>query len=43
MNHHFARFRSPEDAFAEKNGEVDPEPAVGLMLQWLKKRIADSG
>ena len=40
MNHHFARYRSPEDAFAEKNGEVDPEPAVSVMLEWLGRIFA---
>lgn len=37
MNHHFTRYRTPEDAYAEKNGEVDPEPAVSVMLEWLRK------
>jgi pimeloyl-ACP methyl ester carboxylesterase len=40
MNHHFALFRSPEDSFAEKNGEVNPEPAVSVMVAWLEKIFA---
>jgi pimeloyl-ACP methyl ester carboxylesterase len=40
MNHHFAQYRSPEDAYAEKNGEVNPEPAVSVMLAWLGKVLA---
>jgi len=37
MNHHFAQFASAEAAFAEKDGRVNPEPAVEVMLAWLKK------
>jgi pimeloyl-ACP methyl ester carboxylesterase len=37
MNHHFAEFTSPEAAFAEKDGKVNPEPAVNVMLTWLQK------
>jgi pimeloyl-ACP methyl ester carboxylesterase len=40
MNHHFAQYRSPENAYAEKNGEVNPEPAVSVMLAWLGKVFA---
>ena len=37
MNHHFAEFTSAEAAFAEKDGKVNPEPAVNVMLTWLQK------
>jgi pimeloyl-ACP methyl ester carboxylesterase len=40
MNHHFALFRSAEESFAEENGEVNPEPAVSVMLGWLEKVFA---
>ena len=36
MNHHFEVYADAADAFLEKNGRVDPEPAVTPMLQWLK-------
>lgn len=42
MNHHFAEYASPEAAFAEKDGRVNPEPAVGVMLAWLGKIFARS-
>lgn len=37
MNHHFATFPSAEDAFRERNGTVNAEPAVKVMLEWLRK------
>ncbi len=37
MNHHFAEFATAEAAFAEKEGRVNPEPAVKIMLAWLEK------
>lgn len=37
MNHHFAQFPNATAAFAEKDGEVNPEPAVSVMLAWLAK------
>jgi hypothetical protein len=37
MNHHFARFPEATAAYAEKNGEVNPAPAVDVMLAWLRK------
>jgi pimeloyl-ACP methyl ester carboxylesterase len=40
MNHHFAQYPSASAAFAEKDGQVNPEPAVGVMLDWLKKTVA---
>lgn len=40
MNHHFAEFTSAEAAFAEKEGRVNPEPAVEVMLAWLGKIFA---
>jgi hypothetical protein len=33
----FAEFTSAEAAFAEKEGRVNPEPAVNVMLAWLEK------
>ena len=36
MNHHFDTFPNAADAFAERNGTVNPEPAVKAMLDWLK-------
>ena len=37
MNHHFTLFTTAEDAFAERNGTVNPDPAVDVMLSWLKQ------
>jgi pimeloyl-ACP methyl ester carboxylesterase len=37
MNHHFAQYPNAAAAFAEKQGQVNAEPAVGAMLEWLKK------
>ena len=37
MNHHFAQFPGASAAFAEKEGQVNPEPAVSVMLAWLEK------
>jgi pimeloyl-ACP methyl ester carboxylesterase len=42
MNHHFAEFSSAEAAFAEKTGQVNPEPAVTVMLAWLEKTFRPS-
>jgi hypothetical protein len=42
MNHHFAEFTSAEAAFAEKEGRVNAEPAVKVMLAWLEKIFARS-
>jgi pimeloyl-ACP methyl ester carboxylesterase len=40
MNHHFAQYPSATAAYAEKDGEVNPEPAVSAMLAWLEKVFA---
>ena len=40
MNHHFAQYPSATAAYAEKDGEVNPEPAIGMMLAWLEKVFA---
>jgi hypothetical protein len=32
MNHHFELFPSATAAFAERDGKVNPEPAVSVML-----------
>jgi pimeloyl-ACP methyl ester carboxylesterase len=37
MNHHFTQYPNPSAAFAEKDGEVNPEPAVAAMLEWLRR------
>lgn len=37
MNHHFAQYPNATAAFAEKGGEVKPESAVSVMLDWLRK------
>lgn len=36
MNHHFAQYPNATAAFAEKEGKVNAEPAVSVMLDWLK-------
>jgi dienelactone hydrolase len=36
-NHHFDRFPSAREAFAEKGGTTDAGPAVEAILQWLPK------
>lgn len=40
MNHHFAQYANPAAAYAEKDGTVNPEPAVSIMLAWLEKVFA---
>lgn len=40
MNHHFAQYANLTAAFAEKDGTVNPEPAVSVMLAWLDKVLA---
>lgn len=40
MNHHFSEFADAADAFRERNGKVNPDPAVKVMLEWLKKIFA---
>jgi pimeloyl-ACP methyl ester carboxylesterase len=40
MNHHFETFPSVEDAYHERNGTVNAEPAVKVMLEWLGKATA---
>jgi pimeloyl-ACP methyl ester carboxylesterase len=40
MNHHFTIFPTQEAAFKEKEGRVDPGPAVDVMLRWLKELFA---
>jgi DNA-binding transcriptional MerR regulator len=42
MNHHFAQYDTVAAAFAEKEGQVSPEPAVSVMLAWLEKIFARS-
>lgn len=42
MNHHFAIFPTQQAAFQEKNGRVDPGPAVDTMLRWLKQVFGQS-
>lgn len=42
MNHHFGVYPSARDAYEEKNGRADPDPAVKVMLEWLKKVLATS-
>lgn len=37
MNHHFSQFPNAAAAYAEKDGQVNPEPAVSVMLAWLQK------
>jgi dienelactone hydrolase len=39
MNHHFELFATADDAFHERNGVVDPAPAVDPMLQWLRRAL----
>jgi pimeloyl-ACP methyl ester carboxylesterase len=40
MNHHFELFNSAGDSFAEKNGQVNAQAAVSVMLEWLAKVFA---
>jgi dienelactone hydrolase len=37
LNHHFSRFATARDAFAEKGGTTDAGPAVDAILKWLPK------
>jgi pimeloyl-ACP methyl ester carboxylesterase len=36
MNHHFEQFRDAQQAYRETDGTVNPEPAVQVMLNWLR-------
>jgi pimeloyl-ACP methyl ester carboxylesterase len=40
MNHHFTQFPNAAAAFAEKDGQMNSEPAVSVMLTWLAKILA---
>lgn len=35
MNHHFEVYPSAETSFKEEGGQVNPDPAVDVMLKWL--------
>ena len=37
LDHHFTRYATRRDAFAEKNGVQDAAPAVEAILQWLSR------
>lgn len=37
MNHHFTQFPSATAAYEEKDGRVNPEPAVSAALTWLEE------
>jgi dienelactone hydrolase len=36
MDHHFSTFPTPQDAYRERNGQVEEGPAVEPMLAWLR-------
>lgn len=38
LDHHFTRYASPEDAFAERNGTPDATPVMDVLLPWLKQQ-----
>lgn len=42
MNHHFTEFPSPEAAFAEKDGRVNAQAAVDIMIGWLEKLFSST-
>jgi dienelactone hydrolase len=37
LDHHFTRYASRRDAFREKQGRADADPAVKAILQWLEQ------
>lgn len=41
MDHHFTVYPSAEAAFREEGGQVNPDPAVDVMLEWLQRILAD--
>lgn len=41
MNHHFEVYPSAQAAFREERGQVNPDPAVDVMLDWLRRVLAD--
>ena len=41
MNHHFTQFPSATAAYAEKEGQMNAEPAVSVMLAWLEQIFAE--
>jgi pimeloyl-ACP methyl ester carboxylesterase len=40
LDHHFTRYGSLKDAFAEAGGQVDAEAALAVMLPWLEQTFA---
>lgn len=41
-DHHFVRYPTPQAAFREENGRIDPDPAVDEMLRWVRATVAPS-
>ena len=37
LDHHFTRFANAQDAFRERAGTTDADPAVKAILDWLSK------
>lgn len=42
LNHHFEEYSSLEEAFKETHGKVNPDAAVKVMLEWLRKAFGSS-
>ena len=42
LNHHFTRYANARDAYREKNGKEDADPAVRAILDWLAQIKAQS-
>lgn len=40
MNHHFAQYPNATAAFVEEDRQVNPEPAVIVMQEWLEKVLS---
>jgi dienelactone hydrolase len=42
LDHHFTQYPTQRDAFREKNGKENAEPAVRAILDWLSTQVARS-
>ena len=43
MDHHFTVYPTAQAALKEEGGQVNPDPAVNAMLEWLRKIFGATG
>ena len=39
IDHHFTRYASSEDAFADRADKPDAAPAMAVLIPWLKRVV----